>query len=528
MNTSNQTFTYTARRAAYLSTVMALLFIMLAEGSLITYVITLFIHDGWLKLAPVSLVGGFLLYLAFGVLLAPLYTKHQLTESHLLLRYGFALNIRVPRTEIVAARPVHEQFNMLQPMKAAYDAKKQRIVAAFSDQGQVLLHLDKPHAYKVGGTSVLVETILLNVDHRDEFLVTLGFSMNDEVPASRRGGGGEDEGRGRLRRPRPVLMTETSPHTSQTSRRGGGGADEGRGHLRRPRPVPLAETSPLATQGDALPAGKGSRSVPSTPNPTPAPTRHNSSRMEGVWAIRTENLTRSFKRFNAVDNLNLSIAQGEIYGFLGSNGAGKTTTIKMLVGLLEPSGGRAWIAGHNVWTEPLAAKAVSGYVADRAILYERLTGREFLNFLGQMRGIPLSEAEQRIKDLLDMLELTEHAGRPCGAYSFGMKRKLALARALLHRPAVLILDEPLNGLDPRSSRRLKDLFIEQAAGGTTILLSTHDLATAEAVCHRVGIIHRGQLLVEGSAAELEKMASASDLEEVFLSLTAEQREEVSV
>lgn len=236
--------------------------------------------------------------------------------------------------------------------------------------------------------------------------------------------------------------------------------------------------------------------------------------------IFTEGLTRNFKTFTAVDNLNLSISQGEIYGFLGSNGAGKTTTMKMLVGLLEPSAGHASIAGHEVWKQPLAAKTVLGYVADRSLLYERLTGREFLQFLGQLRGIPQVEATQRIEHLLDLLELTEHADRVCGAYSFGMKRKLALVGALLHQPQVLILDEPLNGLDPRSARRLKDLFIELANAGTTILLSTHDLATAEAVCHRVGIIHRGKLLAEGSAAELKQMAAMPDLESVFLNLTA--------
>src|SRR5438309_11382434 len=125
-------------------------------------------------------------------------------------------------------------------------------------------------------------------------------------------------------------------------------------------------------------------------------------------AIRTENLTRRYKDFVAVDNLNLAVHRGEIYGFLGANGAGKTTTMKMLVGLLEPSSGRAWIAGHNVWTEPLAAKAASGYVADRAILYERLTGREFLGFLAQLRGIPLKRANERVEHFLDILELADH------------------------------------------------------------------------------------------------------------------------
>ncbi len=241
--------------------------------------------------------------------------------------------------------------------------------------------------------------------------------------------------------------------------------------------------------------------------------------------IVTENLTRSFKEFTAVENLNLSIAQGEIYGFLGSNGAGKTTTIKMLVGLLEPSSGKAVIAGHDIWKEPLAAKAALGYVADRAILYERLTGREFLNFLAQLRSMEQTEAQQRSESLLHLLELSEHADRLSGSYSFGMKRKLALAGALLHQPTVLILDEPLNGLDPRSARRLKDLFLKLSSQGTTILLSTHDLATAEEVCDRIGIISRGKLLAEGSVNELRQMAAASDLESVFLSLTAESQEQ---
>ncbi|MBA2285321.1 MAG: ABC transporter ATP-binding protein [Ktedonobacteraceae bacterium] len=246
-------------------------------------------------------------------------------------------------------------------------------------------------------------------------------------------------------------------------------------------------------------------------------------------ALRVEGLTRRYADFTAVDNLNLALRRGEIYGFLGANGAGKTTTMKMLVGLLQPDAGRVWIAGHDMWREPLAAKAVLGYVADRALLYERLTGREFLAFLAQVRGIPQREASERIATLLDLLELTHQADRLCGTYSYGMKRKVALAGALLHQPAVLILDEPLNGLDPLSARRLKDLFVELAARDTAIFLSTHDLATAEAVCHRVGIIHQGRLLIEGSTQELRQAATAPDLETVFLNLVAgQQQEEVAL
>ena len=459
MNPSNTIFTYTAKRAAYLSTIAALVFIMLAEGSLIAYVITLFIHNGWFKLVPSGVVVILLTYICIA-LFAPLFTRHRLTGTHLWLRYGFTLNMHMPLAEIVTAQPVHEQLNMLQPLRATYDAKKQRIVAAFSDHGQVLLGLQSPRMFKFGHTAVPVQSILLNVDQRDELLAALRNKSSN-----------------------------------------------------------------------ALAAEEAAKSLPSSPPPL----QHEFERVPAFskniflkavesdnLAIRTAMLTRTFKNFNAVENLNLAIREGEIYGFLGANGAGKTTTMKMLVGLLEPSSGQAWIAGHNVWIEPLAAKAAFGYVADRAILYERLTGKEFLDFLAQLRGIPLKQANERIEHFLDILELADHAHRPCGAYSFGMKRKLALAGALLHQPPVLILDEPLNGLDPRSARRLKDLFIERVRDGTTILLSTHDLATAETVCHRVGIIHRGRLLAEGSASELEQIASASDLESVFLSLTSEE------
>ncbi len=241
-------------------------------------------------------------------------------------------------------------------------------------------------------------------------------------------------------------------------------------------------------------------------------------------AIRTEHLTRRYKGFTAVDDLNLAVRTGEIYGFLGSNGAGKTTTMKMLVGLLQPDMGQVWIDGYDVWKESLVAKAAFGYVADRTMLYDRLTGREFLDFLARIRSIPEQAARGHIERLLDILELRDRADTACGTYSFGMKRKLAIAGALIHQPRVLILDEPLNGLDPLSARRLKDLFAEQASNGTTIFLSTHDLATAESICHRVGIIHKGHLLVEGSSSELRQIAGAPGLEEAFLSLTAENEQ----
>jgi ABC-2 type transport system ATP-binding protein len=231
-----------------------------------------------------------------------------------------------------------------------------------------------------------------------------------------------------------------------------------------------------------------------------------------------------------VEGLDLTVRRGEIYGFLGANGAGKTTTIQLMVGLLAPETGRIAVAGHDVATESLAARAAFGYVPDRPLLYEQLTGREMLEFLAQLRRIPRQVAAERTAELLATVDLAAAADRLCGTYSLGMKRKLSLAAALLHRPAVLILDEPFNGLDPKGARRLKDLLSQLAAEGAGVFLSTHDLATAEAVCHRVGILHRGRLLTEGSAEEIRARVEggASDLEAAFLELTEEAPLEVAL
>lgn len=250
----------------------------------------------------------------------------------------------------------------------------------------------------------------------------------------------------------------------------------------------------------------------------------------GPPAITLEGVVRSFGSFRAVDGLRLEVGKGEIYGFLGANGAGKTTTIQMMVGLLAPDAGSITIAGRGLAAEPLAARAAFGYVPDRPLLYDRLTGREFLQFLAQLRRIPGTAAEERIAGLLAAVELAPAADRLCGTYSLGMKRKLSLAAALLHRPEVLILDEPWNGLDPKGARRLKDLLTRLASEGAAVFVSTHDLATAEAVCHRVGILHRGRLVAEGSAAELRSRVAggAVGLEEAFLEITEETPLEVAL
>lgn len=444
------TFPYRAQKASAISTLFALLFIMAGENVLVVILITIFIHMPVLKFAPVSLLLVFELFIALN-LLSPLWTKHRLNATSLRLHFGIAFQANIPRSAIVSVKPVRERMVLA---VARYEGDKQRIMAALSDQGQVLLRLDQPYPFRVGLSKVQADSILFNVDNRDALIAALG---------------------------------ETTKETS------------------------IGETAPAR---ESLPKIEAQRITFARTNI--------SFSQDTPLALRTEQLTRHYHDIVAVNDLNLAVHRGEIYGFLGTNGAGKTTTMKMLVGLLQPTSGRAWINGFDVSDQSLQAKASLGYVADRSLLYDRLTGREFLSFLAQLRGIPREEAEKRVEELLNMLELRERANSPCSTYSFGMKRKLSLAGALLHRPAVLILDEPLNGLDPLSARRLKDLFAELAAQGTTIFLSTHDLATAEAICHRVGIIAHGRLLAEGSAFELRQLAQAPDLEAVFLSLTAEE------
>ncbi len=233
-------------------------------------------------------------------------------------------------------------------------------------------------------------------------------------------------------------------------------------------------------------------------------------------AIEALGLTRMFGARTALDNVTIRVHAGEIYGFIGPNGAGKTTTISMLTGLLAPTGGIVRIAGHDLALEPVEARRSLGYVPDRPVLYDTLTGREMLEFHAQMRGIPRDDATVRVDNLLAILDLGHRADELCRTYSFGMRNKLSLAAAMLHRPRVLILDEPFNGLDPQTSHSLRTLIIDQAARGTAVLLSTHDLALVERMCHRVGIIAQGRMLAEGAPMAIREQTD--DLESAFLSL----------
>ena len=236
--------------------------------------------------------------------------------------------------------------------------------------------------------------------------------------------------------------------------------------------------------------------------------------------IKIVHLTKRFGETIAVDNLNLEIPKGELFCFIGPNGAGKTTTIKLLTGLLFPTSGEIFIGGYNVQTDPIRAKSVIGYISDSPFLYERLTGEEFLSFIAELYGI--RQANRKIEEFLRLFGLSDCQERLISDYSHGMRQRLVFSAILLHDPEVIIIDEPLVGLDPASSRLVKDLLRKEAAKGKTIFLSTHTLSVAEEIADRIGVIHKGKLIALGKLEDLRKEAhSLGKLEEVFLQLTQE-------
>ena len=237
--------------------------------------------------------------------------------------------------------------------------------------------------------------------------------------------------------------------------------------------------------------------------------------------IHIDNLSKHYGRLAAVDSLTLEIPTGEVFGFLGPNGAGKTTTIRVMMGVLRATSGRVLLGGHDIERDPEKAKAITGFIPDRPFIYEKLTGGEFLKFVGALHGINSSTLAQRSSDLLEHFELSEWTDELIEGYSHGMKQRLVLCAALIHKPQILVVDEPMVGIDPKGMRKLKDLFLGLARNGTTVFLSTHSVGVAEEICQRVGIIHKGKLIACGTMAELYRMAKVTEgtLESAFLELT---------
>jgi len=244
-----------------------------------------------------------------------------------------------------------------------------------------------------------------------------------------------------------------------------------------------------------------------------------------ISTIELTEVTKRFGHFTAVDTLSLKVHAGELFAFLGPNGAGKTTTIKIMAGLLTPDNGTVHVCGHPMGRDGRLAKAQLAYVPDQPFLYDKLTAREFLEFVGQMYGLERNVFKRRSAKLIERLQMSDFLDQLAESYSHGMKQRTVLAAALLHEPAVLVIDEPMVGLDPKTVRTVKDLMNEIIHTDRTVFMSTHTLAVAEAVADRIGIIHHGKLIAAGTLDELRQHAAQNaSLEDIFLDLTTDKED----
>jgi ABC-2 type transport system ATP-binding protein len=237
--------------------------------------------------------------------------------------------------------------------------------------------------------------------------------------------------------------------------------------------------------------------------------------------IRLEGLTKAYGEFIAVNEIDLHVPRGELFGFLGPNGAGKTTTLRMIAGILRPTRGRIWLGGDDLIENPMAAKQRLGFIPDRPFVYEKLTGAEFLRFVAGLYGQDGRVVEIRIDELLEMFELSVWKDELIESYSHGMRQKLIISSALIHKPECIVVDEPMVGLDPKGARLLKDIFRAFVGRGGTVLMSTHTLEVAQAMCDRIAIIQEGVIVGRGTIDELRRQTATGDasLEELFLKLT---------
>lgn len=237
--------------------------------------------------------------------------------------------------------------------------------------------------------------------------------------------------------------------------------------------------------------------------------------------LKIDNLSKNYNTTNAVNNLNLVIPEGTIFGFIGPNGAGKTTTIKLISTLIQPTSGKIFIKDFDVVKEPMQVKKLIGYIPDTPFLYEKLTGREFMEFAGEVFNINRKIVNERIKEINQFIGFGDWIDTLIESYSHGMRQRIVIGTAFIHDPYILLVDEPLVGLDPLSAKRVKELFKAHSAKGNIVFVSTHTLTFAEEICDLVGVIHHGELIYFGNPHEITKNKNRS-LEDVFLQMTAEE------
>ncbi|TET47069.1 ABC transporter ATP-binding protein [candidate division TA06 bacterium] len=237
--------------------------------------------------------------------------------------------------------------------------------------------------------------------------------------------------------------------------------------------------------------------------------------------IHLENVTKRYGEVTAVSNLTLHIEKGELFGFIGPNGAGKTTTTKLIVGLLRPTSGNILVDGTDVQQAPEKAKSKIGYIPDSPYIYQSLTGREFLRFIGDLYGMKDSEIESKTGELFEYMEIGRWADSRVEEYSHGMRQKIVICSALIHDPAVILVDEPMVGLDPKSARKVKETFKNRVQNGTAVFVSTHSLSVAEEICTRVGVIDKGRLVAIGTMDDFRKASKsgAKSLEDIYMEIT---------
>ncbi|MEG8945482.1 ABC transporter ATP-binding protein [Rosettibacter firmus] len=237
--------------------------------------------------------------------------------------------------------------------------------------------------------------------------------------------------------------------------------------------------------------------------------------------LTIKNLTKNFDSLTAVNSINLNIPRGELFGFLGPNGAGKTTTIKMIVGLLTPSAGNIFVDGIDVWKNPVISKMKIGYIPDQPYLYDKLSGREYLYFSGGLYKLNKDKIRNKIDELIDTLKIGNWIDKRTEEYSQGMKQRIVIASAFLHDPELIVIDEPMIGLDPPTAYIVKKFFVEQVRNGKTIFMSTHSLNIVEEICTSVGIIHKGKIIFNDTIQSLNKLIQEknNNFEELFIELT---------